>query len=121
MADKKKILIIDDEEELCLMLSLRFNCLGFATDCAFSGVEGLKKINEFHPDVVLLDVAMPLMDGWEVCQRIKSDPETKHIKVILVTATQSDGFLDSKAKNAGAAAAFTKPFDESELLAAINS
>lgn len=116
---QKKILIIDDEEELCSMLSLRLNCLGFETDYSFSGSAGLKKIKEFCPDIVLLDVVMPLMDGWEVCQSIKSDPETKHIKVILVTATQSDGFLLDKSQKMGADAAFIKPFNEDELLAAI--
>ncbi len=120
MTEKKKILIIDDEEELCSMISLRFNCLGYETDCAFNGIAGLKKVKEYRPDIVLLDVVMPLMDGWEVCKQIKSDPKTKQIKVILVTATQSDGLLECKAKNMGADAVFIKPFDESEVLAVIN-
>ena len=119
MAEKKKILIIDDEEDLCAMVSLRFECLGFDVRCAFSGMDGLKVMAEFQPDVVLLDVVMPLMDGWEVCRRIKGDPKTRYIKVILVTATQSDGFIEGKSKEVGADAAFVKPFNENELLAAL--
>ena len=121
MAEKMKILIIDDEEDLCNMVSLRLDCLGFEVQCTYDGKEGLKKVAEFRPDVVLLDVVMPFMDGWEVCRRIKSNPETQHIKVILVTATQSDGFIDGKSKDVGADAAFVKPYNENELLLAITN
>ena len=114
--NKRKIMIIDDEEDLCEMMALRLTCLGFDVEKAHNGIEGLKKIKGFSPDIIILDVVMPIMDGWEVCQKIKSNPETRSIKVVVLTATQSDGNYVDKAKSFGADAALLKPCSEEDLL-----
>lgn len=113
---KCKILIIDDEEELCDMLSLRLSCLGFETDYSYNGEKGLEKIKSFQPNIVVLDVIMPGMDGWEVCKKIKENEDTKEIKVVLLTATQGKYDLNEKARSVGAEMAFLKPVGEEKLV-----
>jgi len=108
----KRLLIIDDEEDLCLMLKIRLELFGFSVDFACNAEQGWKKIKSFKPDAIILDVVMPGVSGWELCNKIKSDPETKHIHVYICTATQADGQVVTKAKNVGADNAFVKPFDE---------
>ncbi len=82
----KCILCIEDEPEMIDLIRLILGRRGFEVKGATGGVEGLKMIRDEHPDLVLLDLMMPDMDGWEVYQQIKADEKTKNIPVIVVTA-----------------------------------
>jgi len=85
-AKLKCILCIEDEPEMIDLMRLILGRRGFEVKGATSGVEGLKMIRDEKPDLVLLDLMMPEMDGWEVYQQIKADEKTKGIPVIVVTA-----------------------------------
>jgi two-component system, OmpR family, response regulator VicR len=82
----KLILCIEDEQEMIDLIRLILSRRGFEVLGANSGEEGLKVIREKHPDLILLDLMMPEMDGWEVYQQMKADEETRDIPVIVVTA-----------------------------------
>jgi DNA-binding response OmpR family regulator len=88
MSDKniKRILCVEDEPEMIDLIRLILNRRGFEVSGAAGGVEGLKKIREAHPDLVLLDLMMPDLDGWEVYQQMKADESIRDIPVIVVTA-----------------------------------
>lgn len=116
------VLVIDDKEDNLIAVSALLRNL--KPDCrvvtALSGSEGINTALIEMPDVVLLDVKMPGMDGFEVCRRLKSTEQTRHIPVILLTAIKTD--LESRVRGLeiGADAFLTKPIDESELVAQIN-
>jgi len=82
----KRILCIEDEPDMIELIRLILSRHGFEVSGANGGVEGARKIREEMPDLVLLDIMMPDMDGWEVYQQIKADENTKDIPVIVVTA-----------------------------------
>jgi DNA-binding response OmpR family regulator len=88
MNDKsiKHILCIEDEPEMIDLIRLILSRRGFEVEGAAGGMDGLKKVREKRPDLVLLDLMMPDMDGWEVYQQMKADEATRHIPVIVVTA-----------------------------------
>ena len=85
-SDTKVILCIEDEQEMIDLIRLILSRRGFDVRGANNGEEGLKIIHQEHPDLVLLDLMMPDMDGWEVYQHMKADETTKNIPVIVVTA-----------------------------------
>jgi two-component system, OmpR family, response regulator VicR len=85
-AKLKSILCIEDEPEMIDLIRLILGRRGFDVKGANGGVEGLKMIRQEMPDLILLDLMMPDMDGWEVYQQIKADEKTKGIPVIVVTA-----------------------------------
>ena len=85
-AKLKCILCVEDEPEMIDLIRLILGRRGFEVKGAAGGVEGLKMIKQDPPDLVLLDLMMPDMDGWEVYQQMKADEKTKHIPVIVVTA-----------------------------------
>lgn len=84
--NRKYILCVEDEPEMIDLIRLILGRRGFEVKGATGGMEGLKIIREEHPDLVLLDLMMPDMDGWEVYQQIKADEKTRDIPVIVVTA-----------------------------------
>jgi DNA-binding response OmpR family regulator len=88
MDDKtvKHILCIEDEPEMIDLIRLILGRRGFDVHGATGGTEGLRMVRETHPDLVLLDLMMPDMDGWEVYQQMKADDATRNIPVIVVTA-----------------------------------
>lgn len=83
---KKKVLCIEDEPEMIDLIRLILVRKGYDVYGVFGGIEGIKKVRELKPDLVLLDLMMPDMDGWEVYQQMKAEPETRNIPVIIVTA-----------------------------------
>lgn len=85
-ATLKCILCVEDEPEMIDLMRLILGRRGFEVKGASGGVEGLRRIREEMPDLVLLDLMMPDMDGWEVYQQMKADEKTKNIPVIVVTA-----------------------------------
>lgn len=82
----KRILCIEDEPEMIDLIRLILGRRGFEVTGAAGGMEGLKAVREQLPDLVLLDLMMPDMDGWEVYQQMKADEKTRHIPVVVVTA-----------------------------------
>lgn len=113
-----RILIVDDEVDLAEMIQLLLQSRGYEVELAHNGREGLSKVQEFQPDLILLDVMMPVLDGFQVCRMLKFDDKFKHIQVIMLTArTQAkDQDLGQKV---GADGYVTKPFDNKDLLAKI--
>jgi putative two-component system response regulator len=110
---KSKILIVDDEEtNLKLMCSLLPN---YTCDTARNGQEAMEKVKSMEPDLIFLDVIMPEMDGFEVCRRLKEDPLTQRIPVVMVTAL-ADSISRIKGLEAGANDFLTKPIDRLELI-----
>ena len=118
-----KILIIDDNKINLLALKsiVNINFPNFNVITCSSGIEGLKIAKEINPKVILLDIVMPDMDGYEVCMKLKSDTILANIPVILITAYKTD--VDSRIKgfNAGADAFLTKPIEPTELRAQLHS
>jgi len=111
----KKILLVDDENDIRLVASLSLRRIGhFDVSTAESGAEGLLKIKTDAPDVVLLDMMMPGMDGLLVLEKIKADPDIKDIPVIFMTArvqaAEKELYLSK-----GAAGVISKPFDPMSL------
>lgn len=113
---EKKILAIDDERDLIASLQLRLESTGeWEVITAYDGADGLDKARQESPALILLDVVMPKMNGFQVCREIKADPALQHIPVILLTAKAqaSDRFWGAEVK---ADAYITKPFDIDDLL-----
>jgi len=118
---KKQILCIEDDEEMIDLIRLILTRKGFEVRGASSGAAGLEKIRNEKPDLVLLDLMMPEMDGWEVYQQIKSDEATQNIPVIVVTAKAQSidrvlGLHIAKVDDY-----ISKPFSPQELLDSIES
>jgi CheY-like chemotaxis protein len=115
--DKKtasKILIADDNQQNCELLDAYLAEEGYQIDTAYDGQQALDAVAKSQPDVILLDIMMPKMSGYEVCQRLKSDPATRNISIIVVTALAEMGDIE-KAVNAGANDFLTKPVNKLEL------
>jgi two-component system response regulator VicR len=116
---KKSVVCIEDEPEMIDLIKLILGRKGFELAGAMGGREGLELIRRTKPDLVLLDLMMPDMDGWEVYQQLKSDDELKHIPVIIVTAKAQSidkvlGLHIAKVDDY-----VTKPFGPQELLQSI--
>ena len=118
-----KILVIDDNKNNLIAIKAVLEDL--LPECeiltAKSGVEGINITKEKLPDVILLDIIMPIMDGFDVCKQLKSDKDLKHIPVILITAIKADTESRVKGLESGADAFYTKPIDTSELHAQVNA
>ncbi len=115
-----RILVVDDVQQNVRLLEAKLSSEYYTVLSCFSGVEALEKVKDFMPDVILLDVMMPEMDGFETCRRLKADPETAHIPVVMVTALseQEDRVTGLEA---GATDFITKPIDEVHLFARVKS
>lgn len=120
MREKSKILIVDDAVDTVELLRKRFRSEGYDTAEAYDGEEGLRQVSEYNPDLIVLDVMMPKLDGLEVCQRLKSDENTKYIPILMLTAK---GEVEDKVKglDIGADDYLAKPFDYKELSARVRS
>ncbi len=118
---KFKILVADDLQDNVSLLIRYLTNEGYACLSAFDGEEALQKVRAEMPDMVLLDINMPLKDGFEVLQDIRSDPAVGHIPVIVLTAARLEPMDMQSALNMGADDYVTKPFDRRELLARIRT
>ncbi|MBI2877166.1 MAG: response regulator [Candidatus Tectomicrobia bacterium] len=109
-----RVLVVDDEEINLTILVELVRAYGYEFETATNGMEALEKAPEFQPDVILLDIMMPGMDGYEVCQQLKANPQTQMIPVVMVTAlTDRDSRLEGL--KAGANDFLSKPIDRAEL------
>jgi DNA-binding response OmpR family regulator len=85
MADKAKILVVEDEEILLTALREELESGGYSTEGAVDGVDGLEKVKSYKPELILLDLLMPKMDGMEMLQKLKEDSETREVPVVILT------------------------------------
>ncbi len=115
----RKILIADDEPNIVTALEFLLQRSGYEVVVAPNGEDALKLIGAHRPDLVLLDVMMPLRSGYEVCSRIREHPDWQHIKVVMLTAKGSET-EERKGLAAGADLYISKPFSTSELVGRIN-
>ncbi len=112
---EKVVLIIDDDEKLSKMLAFLFMAKGFKVESANSGPAAFEVLDRIKPSVVILDIMMPEMDGFEVCEKVKGDPVLKDIPVIILSALSSEQNRE-KSVSLGAYAYFEKPFKSAELV-----
>ncbi|MDQ7826762.1 MAG: response regulator [Candidatus Eremiobacteraeota bacterium] len=117
--NKELVLLVDDDEHILRSLEIYLKMEGFRVITANSGKKALEILHESRPDLIVLDIMMPEMDGFEVLGHIKNDPERKTIPVIMLTAKSQD--IDVlKGYQEGIASYMTKPFNLNELVDNIN-
>jgi two-component system alkaline phosphatase synthesis response regulator PhoP len=119
LSHRKKILLIDDEPELVKAIDIRLKSTGYEVSVAYDGRAGIHEAKEIKPDLILLDLIMPTMDGYSVAKILKDDPETKHIPIIILTASQRED-LKTRCRELGVTSFIMKPFDTSDLLNMVN-
>ena len=110
----KKILVVDDEERVREMLGFRLRLFGYEVVLASNGREALEAATREKPDLVLLDVMMPELDGFQVCSRLKQDEATRGIPVVILTA-KAEAKDVTRAVNSGAVDYVVKPYDPQVL------
>lgn len=116
MERKKKILAVDDEKAIVRLVQVNLEREGYEVVTAYDGREALEKVESERPDLIVLDVMMPYMDGFEVLQNLKKNPETRDIPVIMLTAKAQDADV-FRGWQSGVDCYLTKPFNPMELKA----
>ena len=116
----KKILIVDDEPANLSVLRYRLHAEGYRVSAADSGARALQKARKENPDLILLDVIMPEMNGFQVSKHLKENARTKHIPVILLTSLDNEEFV-AKGLTDGAVCFISKPYNPVDLLEEIRS
>jgi two-component system, OmpR family, alkaline phosphatase synthesis response regulator PhoP len=116
LAVPKKILAVDDEKHIVRLVQVNLERAGYEVVTANDGKEALSKVESEKPDLLVLDVMMPYMDGFEVLQSLRRNPETRDIPVIMLTAKAQDADV-FKGWQSGVDCYLTKPFNPMELLA----
>lgn len=112
----KKILVVDDERHIVRLVQVNLERAGYEVVTAFDGKEAVGKVKEINPDLIVCDVMMPYMDGFEVLRTVRADQETREIPFIMLTAKAQDADI-FKGWSSGVDAYLTKPFNPMELLA----
>ena len=116
---RKKILVVDDDAELVELLSFNLKKAGFAIGTAFDGIEALKKARSIAPDLILLDLMLPELDGFAVCEILRRNAATASIPVIMLTALSGElGRLAGM--DSGANDYVTKPFSPKQLVSKVD-
>lgn len=116
----KKVLIADDEQNIVISLEFLLGREGFQVLVAQDGEEALAKARADKPDLVLLDVMMPKMNGFDVCQALRADPELSAVRILMLTAKGRETEI-SKGLGLGADAYMTKPFSTKELVVQVRA
>jgi DNA-binding response OmpR family regulator len=111
----KTILIVDDEAYIVTSLEYVMQSAGFEVAVAYDGEEALEKVAEIVPDLVILDLMMPKLDGFEVCEKIRQNPLWKGVRIIILTAKGRD-IERKKGMSLGADDYMTKPFSTRDIL-----
>jgi len=115
-----KILYIEDNEDNILILKRRLGRVGYDLSFAMDGADGIRMAAELKPDLILMDLSLPVLDGWEATRRLKAAPETRHIPVIALTSHAMVGERE-KALAAGCDDFDTKPVEFQRLLGKIRA
>jgi len=114
----KRILVVDDEADILKVVVYRLKKLGYEVLTATNGIVAIDSVRNNKPDLILLDLRIPVLDGVEVAKKLKSEEETKNIPIIIVTASTHK--VEEKAKECQADDYITKPFAPEELVEKIN-
>jgi len=112
---RARVLVVDDEPDLIRILEFGLRAAGYQVEIAADGQEGLKKAREIRPDIILLDLMLPKLDGYKVCRLLKFDERYRHITIIILSARTQEGD-QALAKEMGANRFITKPYEVSEIL-----
>jgi DNA-binding response OmpR family regulator len=116
---RKKVLIVEDDPDLVELLSFNLRAAGFAVGTAADGLDAIKKARSLIPDLILLDLMLPELDGFGVCEILRRDPATAGIPIIMVTAMSSQ-FARLAGMEAGANDFITKPFSPKQLISRVH-
>jgi len=114
------VLIVDDNPQNAELLEAYLDGLGYEIRTAKDGVEALASVEQAPPDLILLDIMMPRISGFQVCERLKDSPATRDIPIIMVTALNEDGDIE-RAVESGANDFLTKPVNKVELVTRVKS
>lgn len=115
MEEKQRILLVDDEPDLVQMISLRLKSVGYEVVTACDGQEALEQVKQTKPDLLILDLMLPKLDGYKVCRLLKFDERTKELPILIFTARAQEQDI-KLASECGADAYLTKPFEAKVLL-----
>ena len=118
MEDKKTVLVVDDQPHIVRLIQVNLEKEGFRVATAVDGVEGMDRVRQLHPDLVILDVIMPRKDGFEVLREIKSDPELAETPVIMLTVKTHNSDIVEGLRE-GAELYLPKPFHPKELVSLV--
>jgi CheY-like chemotaxis protein len=110
-----RVLVVDDDDVIRQLITVNLELEGFEVATAVDGQDCLDKVKAVQPDVITLDIMMPRLDGWEAAGRLRADPETAGIKVVLLSARAQEADLE-RGSRIGVDAYLTKPFDPDELI-----
>jgi CheY-like chemotaxis protein len=110
-----RVLVVDDDDVIRQLISVNLELEGFDVATAVDGQDCLEKVKAVRPDVITLDIMMPRLDGWEAASRLRADPDTADIKVVLLSARAQEADLE-RGSRIGVDAYLTKPFDPDELI-----
>jgi DNA-binding response OmpR family regulator len=116
---KKKILVVEDEETLLQLQTILLTVKGYEVEGAMDGQAALEAVETMNPDLILLDIMLPKIDGFEVCRQVKVNERTQHIPVILLTG-KKDKEAFAMGEEAGADRFLTKPFKSATLIETIH-
>ena len=120
MSEKKRILVVEDEEAMVDLVKMRLEANGYEVITAYDGQEGLDKARKLEPDLIILDLMLPKMDGYKICGLLKADTRYSKIPVIMFTAKVQEDDV-KLGKEVGADAYITKPFEPQTLLGEIEA
>jgi len=111
---RKRILLADDEEDIKTVVTMFLESQGYEVVTAYDGLDTLEKVRSEKPDLILLDIMMPVLDGYEVCKRLKEDEQTAHIPILILSAAAHAESVKRGLK-AGAQDYIIKPFEPEKL------
>lgn len=110
-----RVLAVDDDPTILRLLQVNLEMEGHEVHTADNGQAALERVREVEPEVVLLDVMMPHVDGWQVCEQLRSDTAFDHLPIVFLSARAQEADLE-RGRSVGADAYITKPFDPLELV-----
>ena len=116
---KKKILVADDEPDIIRLVKFTLEHKGYEVVAVNDGETALRKAQEIHPDLILLDVMMPVLDGYEACQRLKDSDLTKDIPILMLSAKSQEKEIEAGIE-AGAKGFVSKPFSPKDLVTKVD-
>lgn len=114
-----KVMAVDDDHVIRGLLEVNLEMEGYEVVTAVDGQDALDKVKVEHPDLILLDVMMPNVNGWQVAEKLKGDPETRHIPIVFLSARAMEADV-RKGTDLGVQAYVTKPFDPIDLMELVN-
>ena len=117
-SDGTRVLVVDDDDVIRQLIGVNLELEGFEVFTAVDGLDALEQVRHCDPVVVTLDIMMPRLDGWDTAARLRDDPATAHVKVVLLSARAQEADI-KRGTRLGVDAYLTKPFDPEELVAVV--